>query len=163
MKIINYENPQKNIFNFDWEFISDQVMGGVSEGNFNFINVKDDSYYKLSGNVSTKNNGGFIQFRSKLNIDDNSLKKIRFHVRGSGDEYFIHIRTPYTILPWQYYSYSFQTSEEWNVIEIPFSNFEKSHIFQPKKFSSSQIKTIAFVAYGKDFKAELDIKNIELD
>ena len=40
----------------EWAAISDQVMGGVSEVNFYEIEEKDIKFYRLEGNVSTKNN-----------------------------------------------------------------------------------------------------------
>ena len=48
-----------------WIPFSDQVMGGVSE--VNFLEKEEDglSFYHMEGNVSTENNGGFIQFRLK--------------------------------------------------------------------------------------------------
>ena len=49
-----------------WEFITDQVMGGVSTGNVSFMTEKDTSYAQMKGNVSLKNNGGFIQLRRKV-------------------------------------------------------------------------------------------------
>ncbi len=50
-----------------WEMFTDAVMGGVSTGNFLELNEKEINFYRLLGEVSTKNNGGFIQFRTKPN------------------------------------------------------------------------------------------------
>ena len=87
-----------------WEFISDQVMGGVSVGQIEFLVDRDKTYARMTGNVSIENNGGFIQFRRKLTqkIDEDS-NGIRIEVRGNIEKYFIHIRTSGTFLPWQYY------------------------------------------------------------
>ena len=162
MQIINYDNPDKNIFDNNWELITDQVMGGKSSGSFEYIKNNEERFYRLNGIVSTKNNGGFIQFRSKINVEKNNIKGLRFKVRGSGDNYFVHIRTLFTFLPWQFYSASFDTTKEWREISIDFKKLEKSHIFQPSKISPQDIKSIGFVAFGKDFEAELDIYDIEL-
>ena len=51
-----------------WCFVTDKVMGGVSEGNLEINKSEDITYYKMTGNVSTLNNGGFIQFRTVLKI-----------------------------------------------------------------------------------------------
>ena len=99
-----------------WIPISDQVMGGISEVNFSEKEEGDISFYRMEGSVSTENNGGFIQFRSQVDIDDKSYKGLRIKTRGNGEEYFIHIRTPRTRLPWNYYSSSFKTSGEWQWI-----------------------------------------------
>ncbi len=47
-----------------WEFIADTVMGGVSTGNVQFLSKDGQGFLKLSGKVSTENNGGFILFSS---------------------------------------------------------------------------------------------------
>ena len=58
-----------------WEFISDQVMGGVSTGKLLFKNQNEDGYLHLTGNVSPKNQGGFIQARTSLkNVLTNDIK-----------------------------------------------------------------------------------------
>ena len=43
----------------EWVFVSDQVMGGVSTGRISFKVMSGYSYVEMSGQVSTKNNGGF--------------------------------------------------------------------------------------------------------
>lgn len=53
------------IDNFDadsmvrWSYVSDQVMGGVSEGSATMVTDRDngDSYAHMVGSVSTANNG----------------------------------------------------------------------------------------------------------
>ena len=56
----NFQNPEK------WSFVSDKVIV-ISSGKV-FFNSKDNKNFAyISGKVSTKNNGGFIQIRRKLN------------------------------------------------------------------------------------------------
>ena len=147
-----------------WCFVSDKVMGGVSEGSFQTIVEGNDAHYNMQGNVSTKNNGGFLQFRTKIsNHPKNKLYKgIRIQVRGNNEEYAVHIRTKYLLLPWQYYQSTFIATNEWQVIELPLKNFIKSNFYQPSKFGPSEIKSIGFVAFGKDFEPKLDIIEAEL-
>ena len=161
MQILNPSDPDRNIFNHKWEFVSDDVMGGKSIGKLKISNDEGEMFYRLKGKVSTENNGGFIQFRSKIEISDTSLKGIKFKVRGNGEKYFVHVRTPFTFLPWQYYFYSFYTQDEWTEIKFLISDFKKSHKLQPSEFLSTKIKSIAFVAFGQDYNAELDIKDLE--
>ena len=162
MKILDNKNPKINVFGNKWELVTDEVMGGKSSGEFVIHENNNTFFYRLEGDVSTENNGGFIQLRSKISISNQPFSGIRFKVRGSGDEYFIHVRTSFTLLPWQYYFAKFKTSSNWKTVEIPFSELAKSHIFQPSNISSDSIKTLGFVAFGKDFKAKLDITEIEL-
>ena len=145
-----------------WEFVSDKVMGGVSEGKFEILRKKKKIFLRLSGVVSTENNGGFIQVRSNIDIGRVNFKGIRIRAKGLPSEYFVHIRTSFLLLPWQYYSGKFVVSEVWEDHEILFQNFEKSNFYQPSLFSSSDIKSIGFVAFGKNFEAQLDILKAEL-
>ena len=105
-----------------WQFFTDQVMGGKSNGKLEFFSEENNHFARMTGDVSTKNNGGFIQLRASIlqKLDD-SFKGIKLKVRGNNQNYFIHIRTTGSVLPWQYYDKEFFTSNEWNEIElIPF-------------------------------------------
>ena len=85
-------NPEKR-----WQFYTDQVMGGVSEGG---ASVKFDSegpYVRLEGSVSTANNGGFIQIRRSISEKWKDAKGFLLKVRGNGENYFIHVNTNETI------------------------------------------------------------------
>ena len=145
-----------------WEFVSDKVMGGISEGKLEIFKDKKNYFLRLSGIVSTENNGGFIQIRSNFDVDEENFNGIRIKARGLPSEYFIHIRTSFLLLPWQYYSGKFVVSEVWEDHEILFEDFEKSNFYQPSLFSSSDIKSIGFVAFGKNFEPQLDILKAEL-
>ena len=162
MNLLDYKVDEKKIILEDWKFFSDQVMGGVSEGKTVLKKHKNKFFLRLEGTVSTKNNGGFIQVRKEYQIKDNSFKGIRIKARGIESEYYVHVRTKKLFLPWQYYAGKFFVSKEWTNIEIKFDDFTKSNFYQPQKFNSSEIKSIAFVAFGKDFDAQLDIIEAEL-
>ena len=51
-------------------FITDQVMGGVSTEKF-VVDKEREACYRMTGDISTKNNGGFIQIRTKLSPEIN--------------------------------------------------------------------------------------------
>ena len=146
----------------NWDMFSDGVMGGLSTGNL--IELKEDgaNFYRLQGEVSTKNNGGFIQYRTKTRLKGTNFEGIKIKARGNNNEYFIHVRTSATIFPWDYYAASFQASNEWKDITLPFSSFKKSSWRLPSKVKSSKVRSIGVVAFGKDFYAEIDLANIEL-
>ena len=65
-------------------------------------------------------------------------------------------------MPWQYYAGKFSVDKEWKYVEVFFEDFKKSNFYQPSAFSATDIKSIGFVAYGKDFEAELNIMEAEL-
>ena len=81
-----------------WQYISDQVMGGVSEGKVTLEQDGERYYARLTGNVSTRNNGGVIQLRTGISFsnsekDGKNFQGVRLNVRGNGETYSIHILT----------------------------------------------------------------------
>ena len=150
--------------NAKWCFVTDKVMGGISKGSLDFKKENEIYFYRMTGELSLENNGGFIQFRTKVENHprEKNYKGVRLRVRGNNNEYAIHIRTKYLLLPWQYYESTFQAMDEWSTIELPFSSFGKSNFYQPSSVSSQDIKTIGIVAIGREFEAQIDLASIEL-
>ena len=148
------EKPQER-----WRFVTDQVMGGLSTGRLRFDVLREQPIAHMTGDVSTANNGGFIQFRRKISAPENS-SGIEIRARGNGEKYFIHLRTSGTLLPWQYYQASFETSQDWKTIRIPFSKFYGSSDWLNKVFYSSLIRSLGIVAYGRDHRADVMVSHI---
>jgi len=145
-----------------WVYLTDRVMGGISEGTAQFEDQGIDQVIRLSGEVSTANNGGFIQVRSPVLWEAAKGKTgIRLTVKGNGDQYFLHIRSTDTRLPWHYYQHSFQASGAWSEISLPFEDFQKSSSLLRATLGQSKIKTIGIVAYGKDYSADVSVKRLE--
>ena len=146
------------VYENNWAYLADTVMGGVSQGSAEF----DSGALRLTGQVSTKNNGGFIQVRTRIDPSDSKEKTgIKIKVKGNGDVYYLHIRNASARLPWHYYTANFKTNEKWKEVIIPFDDFEKSATFMPKKLKADTIRTIGLVAYGKDHNADVSIANLE--
>jgi len=150
--------------NAKWCFVTDKVMGGLSEGSLEVKKEGNDYFYRMTGALSLENNGGFIQFRTKIknHPSDKSFKGVRLRVRGNNHEYVVHLRTKYLLLPWQYYESAFQATDQWTTVELPFTSFKKSNFYQPTNVVSQDIKTIGIVAIGKKFSAQIDLASIEL-
>ena len=154
----NAVNAKNLVYENNWAYLADTVMGGVSRGGAEF----SAGALRLTGQVSTKNNGGFIQVRTRIDSTEVIGKSgIKIKVKGNGDVYYLHIRNASARLPWQYYTASFQTSEKWKEIVISFDEFEKSATLMPRKLKPESIKTIGLVAYGKDHEADVSIANLE--
>ena len=152
------DNPEKT-----WQFYTDQVMGGASEGSASIRKDSEGPYVRLEGLVSTANNGGFVQIRRNVNGGSKGAEGILLKVRGNGENYFIHLNTSETIfLPQQYrfyYQADFPTSKEWNVVKLPFSTaFKRSNSQISKYFNGENVRTIGLLAYGKDHNALLEVK-----
>jgi len=148
-----------------WQYVSDRVMGGVSDGQVTLEQDGDMYYARLTGNVSTANNGGFIQLRAGVSFantekDDKNLQGVRLNVRGNGETYYIHIRTNESWSPSDYYATTFKADAEWKMIDLPFNKFErkwsKDSVLDPKK-----IRSFGIVAYGKDYISDVSVSTLE--
>ena len=146
-----------------WIYFADNVMGGVSEGASEYVIEQSGKAIRLYGEVSTKNNGGFIQVRMPYSIERvNKYEGIKIKSKGNGEEYFLHLRNSSSRLPWQYYQARFKTDTVWTEVKIPFKDFKKSSNFMKSVFDPNTIKTIAIVAYGKDYQADVTVSALEL-
>jgi hypothetical protein len=145
-----------------WEYISDNVMGGVSTGNVEFENVGGKSSAVLTGNVTTENNGGFIQIRRNLNsVNLDKAHSIKLIAKGNKQKYYVFLRTTETILPWQYYQSSFTVTEDFNAFFLPIEKFKKSGFLMSSKINPRKITSVGLVAFGRDHHAELIVQEIE--
>jgi hypothetical protein len=144
-----------------WSYVSDQVMGGISQGQLVFKTEEGESYAHMTGQVSTENNGGFIQFRSSIPKGTTaSASGVTLKVRGNSQQYYIHLRSSGTLLPWQYYQASFQVTDQWQTIKIPLTAFAASGKWLRKQIKSSSIRSIGVVAFGRDHSADIQISQI---
>lgn len=148
-----------------WEYIGDNVMGGVSEGRVEFLSEDSKGVLKLSGTVSTENRGGFIQARKPLAASlPESAQGIWLKVRGNGQRYFVHARTSGTVLPWQYYQAGFDVTEDWQVIQLPWSAFKASGGLSGSLLRNTplpeKIKSLAIVAFGRDHEADVEVAEL---
>jgi len=158
----------------DWKYVSDRVMGGVSEGNVYLEKDGDISFARLTGDVSTRNNGGFIQLRSAVSLfkkpkmfqlihDANKggqeLQGVRLNVRGNGETYHVMIRTYFTWRPSDYYYHTFEARDDWSQVVMPFSAFKRS-TSKTSKLDINDIRDFGIVAYGRDFKSDVSVSEV---
>ena len=151
-------NPEQR-----WIFFADTVMGGRSSGNVVFEKLSNNNYAHLSGNVTTENNGGFIQIRKQVSGLTNSIQAIKLKARGNNEIYHIFLRTSGTILPWQYYKAEFKVTNNWRKINISISQFERSSSFLSKSIKPNTIKSIGLVAFGRNFNADLYVSEVTFE
>ena len=162
MVLDNLSTPGITTQKQNWAFFTDGVMGGLSEGKAIISKIDGIDCYHMTGNVTTENNGGFIQIRNQLKptISTTEYEGIYLKVYGNKENYSIHIRTALTMAPWQYYKFNFQTTNQWNEIRAPFSEFKKSNVYQPNNLIGQKVKSIGLVAGFKDFKANVCLSEI---
>ena len=148
-----------------WQYVSDRVMGGVSDGRVDLEKEGEMYYARLTGNVSTANNGGFIQLRAGVSFansekDGKNLQGVRLNVKGNGETYYIHIRTNENWSPSDYYSATFKADSEWKMIDLPFNKFERKWS-KNSTLDAKNIRSFGIVAYGKDYVSDVSVSTIE--
>ena len=148
-----------------WQYVSDRVMGGVSDGQVTLEQDGEMYFARLTGNVSTKNNGGFIQVRANVSFanseqDGKNLRGVRLNVRGNGETYYIHIRTNDNWSPSDYYSTTFIADSEWKMINLPFNKFERRWS-NDSSLDAKKIRSFGIVAYGRDYISDVSVSTIE--
>ena len=144
-----------------WNYFSDQVMGGVSKGAASFDASGDQPILRLTGKVSTANRGGFIQARTKLDAPlPATAQGVILNVRGNDQTYYVHLRTTRTVLPWQFYQASFDVSETWKQVRIPFDDFAPYGGLLRKTFDAKAVRSLAVAAFGRDHVADLSVRAV---
>lgn len=146
-----------------WRFFTDGVMGGVSSGRVTFLREEGAVFARMTGLVSTQNNGGFIQMRTDLaeRVPD-TVRGVRLVARGNDQTYFVHLRTAGTVLPWQYYQARFEVTQEWREVWLPLDSFAPSGRLLRSVPAADSIRSIAIVAYGRDHEALIDLREVGL-
>lgn len=102
-----------------WIIVNDGVMGGRSSAN---IEATDDGM-RFAGNLSLENNGGFSSTRHLLAEPPAGMDGVRLEFRGDGRSYQFRLRQDRRVdgVAW---SAPFETSGDWETIEIRFDDFE---------------------------------------
>ena len=147
--------------NINWFFFSDQVMGGKSQGKAVFLSNETVNYVRLQGDVTTVNNGGFIQIRTSVSNLEKELEGITLKIRGNGQRYYVFVRTSGTIMPWQYYKADFPSEKNWTEVKLKFKDFVRSSSWLAKTIKPNSIKSIGIVAFGRDHSALIDLADLQ--
>ncbi|MHC4682393.1 MAG: bifunctional methionine sulfoxide reductase B/A protein, partial [Planctomycetota bacterium] len=124
---------------------------------------EDRSCLHLTGSVSAKNSGGFVQARVLLGagrgtFDARRFKGIRLSVKGNGHPYALHLKTSDTRLARQFYEASFSTNGNWQDVEIPFTRFVPKFLRKPLNLRT--LRSVAIVATSKAFDADIFVDEI---
>lgn len=131
-----------------WQVVNDGVMGGLSKGTFQ---ISEKGTGMFSGRVSLENNGGFssVQYNTgKTDIEGSTT--LVLYLKGDGKPYQARIRENND----DYFSYitTFQTSGEWETIEIPlkemYPSFRGRKLDRPN-FSGNTIVELTFLIGNK--------------
>ena len=144
-----------------WRFFTDQVMGGVSTGALHFDHDEDRSWARITGLVSTANNGGFIQMQHRLDVPlPADIGGVRLIARGNDQRYYIHLRRIGASAPTAFHRAGFDVTSEWREVRLPFARFTASNRGMPAVPDGPGVASAAVVAYGRDHRADIRVSEI---
>ena len=149
----------------DWACVTDRVMGGVSTGGLTRRSVNGRPALHLTGAVSLANNGGFVQMALDLAAPGNVLDASGFSgllvtLRGNGESYNIHLRSPDMTRVWQSWRASITAPDHWTETRIAFADFAPHRTDLP--VNPARLSRIGLVAIGREMQADLALARLEL-
>lgn len=148
--------PDADISN--WRTVDDTVMGGVSDGNFH---LSEEGHGVYSGSVSLDNNGGFSSLRYRMpSIRIEGATKAVLRLKGDGKTYQFRTKTD----DYDRHSYvrTFQTSGEWEEVEIELRTMKpqwRGRRLDMADYPAEMLSELAILIGNKraeDFRLELD-------
>ena len=146
-----------------WRGVSDRVMGGISEATLTHGVIDGRPSLRMTGDVRLENDGGFIQAALDLapagdTANASGFTGVRIVVRGNGEKYSIHLRTPDNLRPWQSYRASLTAVSDWETIDLPFATFVPYRLETP--LDTRRLRRIGLVAIGRAFHGDLAVSEL---
>lgn len=145
-----------------WYTASDRVMGGASDMAAALEPWDGRMALRMSGHVSSANNGGFIMlgFRMAPGLDAAAWTGLRLTVRGVGSGYRVTLRTGDTRRPWETYNAPLSVEGGWRTVDLPFAAFTPSRPLPPLDLRT--LDRVGIVAGGKDAPADIHVARAAL-
>lgn len=150
-----------------WQLVTDQVMGGVSQGTLAREEVAGRPALVMRGDVRLENNGGFVQMALDLGrpdaagsrpLDARNWQGLEIDVCGAPKTYSLHLRTTDLERPWQSYRQGFPSQPEWRRLRLPFADFRPYRTVAP--LDLSRLRRLGIVAIGHAFTADLAVGGV---
>ncbi len=145
-----------------WRLVTDGVMGGVSGGRMQRATLDGEAALCLEGTVRLEHNGGFVQMNLELApntvLDASDYAGLWLRVRGNGEQYGIHLKTPATQRPWQSYRAVITPDASWTNLCLPFAQFHPHRLDTP--LDPAALQRLGIVAIGRAFKASICLAGI---
>jgi hypothetical protein len=142
----------------EWQIVDDVVMGGRSAGDFS---LTDAGHAVFKGQVSLENNGGFSSVRYVFEQKTvEAYSTVVLKLKGDGRRYQFRVKADRSDRH-SYISY-FQTTGDWQTIEIPlaemYPSFRGMKLNMPN-YPGKDLEEIAFLISNKKaeaFRLEID-------
>ena len=147
-----------NAAQLQWELVTDQVMGGVSNGQIEQAVIDGRTATRMTGRVSLDNNGGFIQIAADLPPPPDGAMGVALQLIGNAETYNLHLRTSDLSRPRQSFRQAFTAPAEWTLCHFDFGDFEAHPTDEPLR--PGNIRRIGIVAIGRVFDADAAVSSI---
>ena len=146
-----------------WRLVTDAVMGGVSRGTVANETLDGREAIRMRGDVSTENNGGFVQIALDLapetgSFDAGGFTGLEMDLFGNRESYGAHLRTTDLTRPQQSYRQSFVATPHWQTLQLPLVQFMPHRIDIP--LNVRRLRRIGLVAIGREFAADLAVARL---
>jgi len=106
-----------------WQIENDAVMGGRSQG---ILEINKAGNAVFSGAISLENRGGFSSIQRDFDtLDVSAYRALCLGLRGDGKRYQVRVES--TPDAPHGYAFDFDTSGEWQTVEIPFPELYAIH------------------------------------
>ena len=147
----------------EWEFVTDGVMGGESQGQMTKEQVRGHAATRLTGRVSLENNGGFLQMAFDFNagggpVDASAWSGIELILCGNGETYDLRLRTTDLDRPWQSFRSDFTAPAQWTTLRLPFAALTAHRT--DAQFDACALRRLGLVAVGRAFAVDLAVREV---
>lgn len=147
-----------------WEFVSDGVMGGVSQGGLRREVLDGREAARLTGRVSLENDGGFLQMAFDLAeggaFDASAWRGVELDLRGDGETYELRVKTDRLTRPWQSFRAAFEAPGAWTSRRFAFADLEPYRT--EAVFDASGLRRMGVLAVGRAFEADVAVAGARL-
>ena len=145
-----------------WRGFTDRVMGGVSNADFERIEVAGRRAMRMTGDVTRDNGGGFVQMAMYFDgaSDASEYRGIELQVYGNDEDYNVHVRTADCGWHNQSYRATIHAKPEWQTVQLPWDAFEPNDLNVP--LDPSTIRRVALLGWMRDFEADVALARISL-
>ena len=141
-----------------WAVQNDVVMGGESSSD---LSRSNEGHAVFTGDVSLRNNGGFASLRYHFTPKDiRGYESAVIRLKGDGKKYQFRLKAG--LNERASYLFTFNTSGEWQTIEIPLDKMEpfyRGNKLDQPNFNANQMQEVRFlIGNGKaeNFRLEID-------
>ena len=146
----------------NWLMVSDQVMGGKSQGSIQMT----EAGVTMQGQVSLENNGGFLQIQWPISnsVPASDLQNYRGvfieWCAQQNETLELLLKSTQLWMPWQSYRYKANVTTQWQTIYVPFEAFEPFRTRTALK--PQRITKFAVLAGGKAISVNVTIRKFGL-